>query len=829
MSHISRLSRSLFGYAVERFWWDVRYAARQYRRAPGFAAVAVLTLALGIGVMTAILSMVEGVLLRPLPYRAPQQLVVIWQTDALHHESGAYFNSYREFEVFQQESRSFDRLAALTWATESQSTLWKGQPIDVLALPVSLDFFPLLGESAAMGRTFAQSDTGSGCMLVLADHFWRAKLGAPHDILGQRIHLNESTCEIAGVMPAKFSFYPTAADAWTLITPGSAFETKPWRNLTGVFGRLKPGVSRSQAEAELTTIQSHIVQEAPPDLQMMRTLRPDVLDLQSNFTWLTGRNLRKGLWMLLAASGFLLAIAAVNVGGLMLGRSIMRTREVAVRSALGSSRCNLLIQALAECLLLAACGTVSGVALAYGLLAWFRSLNPVELPPGATVAIDGRVLLVTAASGIASCIVFAVLPAWHNAYLNVNEMLKSTGVNGSRAASRSHASQSLVVIQIALSMVLLLAAGTVSVSLWNLTSTALGYRSDHLFTATLRLPETRYSTVEARARVAQQIVEKVSTVHGVESAAVGSDYVPRGLNPLSVEGASTPATPSADVSVQVINASALGTLQIPQLRGRNFDERDQANTQPVAIVNEALVREYFPRTDPLGHAIKLSRVDDPSTSWLTIIGVVGDVKTTTVFQEMGYVEPPAVYRPMTQSAPATLMVMASFTNAPSLLRDIQRQLAGTDPSLVLSEVDALHFRRTAELSQPRFRAALFGGFAALALVLALVGLYGTLSQAIARRRREISIRMALGADRKRILRSVLGEACSMTIAGALLGGVCGALCIRLAQGLFYGLHAGAAWEFAAAVAALLLSTIAAALRPAYRAASTDPIRALRED
>ena len=811
------------------FLRDLRYAARQHNKARGLAAAAVITLALGIGVNTAIFSIIEAVLIRPLPYHDPQQLVVVWQTDQLHRDSGAYFSSYREFEVFQKQSHSFESLAALTWATGPESMLWKGRPVDLLALPASVNFFSMLGQPAAIGRTFAQSDLNSQCTLVLSYRFWQQKLGAPAGIIGQTVNLGKSTCNIIGVMPKNFEFYPIATDAWSLITPASEFARKPWQSMTGAFGRLKPGVSRAAAEAELTALQSEVVQEAPANLSMMRTWTPDVLSLQSNFTWLAGRNLRRGLQLLLAASGLILAIAAVNVGGLLLGRAVTRSRDVAVRSALGSSRARLISLSIAESALIGAGGAVIGVMLAEGLVAWFRSVNPVELPPGATITVDARVLLFAVVSSVVACVLFAMLPTWYRSRLSVNELLKSGGTNLSHSASGARTAQVLVVVQVALSMVLLVGAGLLSISLWKLTETNFGYRTDHLFTATIHLPDVRYADTIARNRFADQFTAALRTTPGVESVAIGSDYVPRGLNLLSVQGRTAADHPSADVAIQDLSPSGFVTLQIPILRGRAFDARDEKDTQSVAIINEALARQYFPNSDPLGHAIKLSRAEDPREPWLTIVGVVGNVKTNSVFQEMGYIEPPAVYRPLAQDAPSSLTVMIAGQNGSSRINRIQHQLSSIDPTLVLSGVDALNAARASQLSQPRFRAALLGGFAALALLLSLVGLYGTLSQLVARRTREISIRMALGADRDRILKSVLRQACAITSAGILVGGVIAALGLRVAYGLIYGIHADGAAEFAGAAAVLLLLTIAVAAAPALRASSIDPVRALRDE
>ena len=805
---------------------QIRYAVRQYSRARSFAAAAILTLALGIGVNTAIFTIVQAVLLRPLPYRDPRQLVVVWQTDALHRASGAYFNSYREFEAFEEQSHSFVGLAALTWATESQGTLWEGHPLDVLALPTSSDFFSLLGVQAAMGRTFVAADQNDGCTLVLSYRFWQRKLSAPVNIVGRSITLGKSSCRIVGVMPKSFQFYPSTTDAWSLITPSGDFARRPWQSMVGIFGRLRPGISRTTAEEELSGIQSRVVQEAPPDLAEMRSWRPDVLTLQSNFTWLAGRNLKRGLWLLFASSGLMLLIAAVNVGGLMLSRAIVRAREFAVRAALGSSSAQLLSLSLAEAVTIGTCSAVTGIAIAETLVAWFRSVNPIELPPGTVISLDARVLLFAMASSIATCALLGMLPAWRRSHMNVNEVLKSGGQMPTAAAVRG--TEVLAVVQIALSMVLLVAAALVSISFWKLTGVDVGYRTHHLFTARIHLPD-RYSDEGSRWRFVDQLDRKLRAFSGVNSSAIGSDFVPRGLNILSVAGQTTSEPPTADVAVQYLTASGFMTLQIPILRGRTFNDADQKDTPPVAVINLALAKRYFGTADPLGHTIKLSQTADPREPWLTIVGVVGNVKTTTVFQEMGYVEPPAVYRPLAQHSSQSLAVMVSALNTPALVTYVQHQLSEIDPTVVLSDVDALNKMRAAELIQPRFRAILLGGFATLALVLSLVGLYGTLSQLVARRTREISIRMALGEDRTRIVIRVLQHASLITGAGVLAGCICAAFGYRFASAMFYGIRAGGAIEVAGCAVVLALLTVAVAAAPAYRAALIDPMRLLRNE
>ncbi len=806
---------------------DLRYGIRQLGRSPGFAIMALLTLALGVGANTAIFSLIEGVLLRPLPYQYPDRLVVVWQTDAVHRDSGAYFNTFREFEGWQENSHSFEKLAALTWATGPRTMLWQAKPIDALTIPASVDFFSMLGAHAGMGRTFSQHDLGSGCTLVLAYHFWQQKLGAPRDILGRSLNLDKSSCTIVGIMPKTFSFYPVATDAWSLITPTGELAQKPWNGMVGAFGLLKPGVTRAVAESELIAIQSQILQEAPSDLRLMRTLSPDVLDLKSNLTWLAGRNLRTGLWMLLGASTVILLLASVNVGSLVLSRSLSRAREMAIRAAIGASRRRLAGQTFLESLVLGFAGTIAGIGVAAGLLAWFRAANPIELPPAATITIDWRVLLFTVLCGITSSIVFGLFPAWRASHTNVNAVLKNASQNQTHTAGARQATQLMVVVQVALSMILLAGAGLLSESLFKLAATDPGYRSDQLFTARIHLPEGHYADVAARSRAVETLQANLVVLPGVNSVGFASDFVPRGLNQISVAG--EPENSASDVATQDVSAAAIQTLQIPLLRGRMFDARDQQDSQPVAVINQALAKEYFGTTDPLGHAIKLSRPDDASKPWLNVVGIVADVKTTTVFQEMGYAEPPAVYRPLSQSAPESLALMIAVNGSPlSLLSEIQQRLSSIDANLILSAIDDLRTEQAAQLSQPRFRSVLLGGFAALAFALTLVGLYGVLSQTVARRSRDIGIRMALGANRDHILRSVLGHACAMTLAGIGIGSAFAAAGIRWIHGMLYGIAGQGAGELAVAATTLLLVSAGAASIPAYRAASIDPVRVLRD-
>ena len=815
--------------SLDSVWRDIHYACRKLRKSPGFAITVIATLALGIGANTAIFSIVDAVLLRPLPYKNADRLVVVWQTDAAHRGVGAWFDPYREFEEWQRGSRSFEKLAAMSWATTGDTMIWRGKPVGLLALPASTNFFSMLGAEAQIGRTFRQADLNNPCTLVLAYPFWQQKLGAPKDIAGQTLTVGPLPCVVVGVMPKQFTFYPQQANAWSLITPTSAFMQKPWDSMTGVFGLLKPGVTRAQAEAELDAMQKRVAPEAPASLSTLASATPIVLSLQDNFTWLAGRNLRRGLWLLSGAVSLILLMACLNVAGLLLGRAMEHAREMAIRTALGSGRARLIRQMLTESLVLALCGTGTGILLALLMLHWFRAVNPVELPPGNVVSLHWQVLLFAALLGVASAIVFGLLPAWQASRVDLNSVLKDNQRGMGASASAQRASQILVVMQIALSLMLFIGAGLLGTSLWRMASTDLGYRTNHVLAARVNLPHERYGDNQAKYRFAAGFSRRVAALPGVDAVAEASSITPAGENPLSVEG--DPGRFSAGgTATQCVSANFFDAMQIPSLHGRVFDTQDRNDTRLVAIVNQALANRYFPHDDPIGHAVKLSRAEDPSQPWLTIIGVVADVKVTTVFQEMGYVEQPTVYRPLTQDAPDSLALMVLTKGNPlGLVGGIEEQLAAMDRGLLLADPGTLKDQQSAVLSQPRFRTVLFGSFAGLALLLAVVGLYGVLTQMVVQRTREMAIRMAVGASRGEVLGRVLRKAIVLAAMGIALGVMGSAIAVRALAGLLYGVRAENTALFVLAALVLTLTTLLASWNPAWRAANIDPMQTLRSE
>lgn len=809
---------------------DVRFGVRVLFRRPAFTILIVVVLALGIGANTAIFTIVDAVLLRPLPYHDSERMVLVWQSSKEHRATGEWFNTYREFQEWQRSSRSFEKLAALTWAVSEKTLAWRGKTESVLAIPASVDFFSMLGVNAAVGRTFEQSDLNEGCAAVLSHAFWQNELGAPADVVGSGIPLDQKDCRVLGIMPKDFSFYPTQTALWTLITPNSEFANDPWGSVTGVFGRLKPGISRAAAEAELSTLEQNILPEAPKDLALPQAV-PVVLNLQSEFTWLAGRNLRTALILLFAAVVFVLLIACVDVANLLLAHSAERQRELAIRASLGAGRTRVIRQLLVESTLLASAGALLGSLFAFAALQLFRARNPIELPPGNPVRLDWQVLAFTAALAIASAILFGLIPAWKATRLDLNEALKGSRANVSQSGTMRRGGSLVIAGEVGLSLVLLAGAGLLIQSLARLAATPLGFRSDHLLTASIRLPKNRYNSPSEKLQFFKRLTEQVGSIPGVQRVSMASSFYLSGSNILAVEGKPfSRAGAPHNIAAETVDDNFLQVMGIPLLQGRGFNTQDRANTAPVALVNQALAARYFPNENVLGQQIKLGLPED-SKPWLTIIGVVGNVKTQTVFQEMGYVEPPAVYRPLTQEPSASMSLLARTNNHdPNMVANpIREKLQALDNQATLANVKTMEERLADLQAQPRFRTILLASFAALALILAALGIYGVLLQSVVRRTKEIGVRMALGATRENVMRMIIGQALRTVLIGLALGLAATLVLARTLTVLLYNVSPANPVTLAAVSAILICVAMLASYLPAHRATTIDPLNALRSE
>ena len=819
---------------VWRFGWldrikqDVTYAVRTFRKAPGFTAVAVFTLALGIGATTATFSVVDSVLLHPLPYPNADRLVVVWERLARNPARPPVFDSYRDFEIWKSGSRSFEQLAPATWATGGHIVTGAGPARNVLAMPVGSDFFPLLGVQAEFGRTFQKDDLERGCTVVLSHRFWSQAFGGQRDVTGGHISLDEDVCTIAGVMPQGFRFYPDAAAMWMLITPDSAIERDPEHANVGVFGRLRPGVSIESALRELEALRRNEVRKDPPGMERSAVVYP----LAEQFAYLTGPSLRLSVLVLFGAVTFVLLIACVNLANLMLVRCLARQRELAVRAALGSGRVRLVRQLLSEALLLSSAGTLAGMALAEGAVHYFRVFNPIEMPPGNPVAVNRVVLGFAAALALLTAVVSGLIPALRASQVDPMDALKVGGRGASLGPRAGTFSRILAAAQVTLSISLLAGAGLLIESVNRLASVPLGFRTDHAFTIPIQLPKWSYTKPVQRTEFYRAALSRAATIPSVESAAFTTSLPLNnsrfGSNTLVTEGRPEPA-PSAppDVAELSITPGYFRVMRVPIKAGRLFDSRDREKSEAVAIVNEALIHKYFPNEDPIGKHIGLREPVNDRT-WLTIIGVAGTEKSRNFFREMNWDEIPLVFRPMAQRPPSSAtLVVRTADGQKQIGAAIQREIRALDASVPVGDLETMDEQLSRVLAYPRFRAVVLGTFAGLALLLAGMGLYGVLAQSTAQRTQEFGVRMALGADSRDVLSLVVRQGMILTSAGLAAGLIIAFALTRLLASLLYGVRATDPRIWFGVSFVLLHVALAAICAPAWRAARVNPMVALR--
>jgi putative ABC transport system permease protein len=813
--------------SVRRFVGDVRFGLRLCARTPVLTATVVLSLALGIGATTAVFSVVQAVLARPLPFAEPDRLVAIWDRHVREPGMAKVFASFQDFDTWSRHSGSFERMAALTWATGEQILTGKGPARVVLAIPTTDGMFPLLGVRAALGRTFQPDDRRRGCAVVVAHHFWRDTLGGRPDAVGDSLTLDERACTIVGVMPPDFRFLPAATDMWRLIPQQPDPVRDGLANGVGVFGRLRPGIDREAAQAELMALHAR----AGNDEMHQRSFGPSVNELQQELTWLAGRNLRFTLIVLFLAVGAVLLIACINVANLLLSRSSARQREFAVRAALGSGRVRLLRQLLTEGLLLATAGAALGTLIATGGVHAFRAADPVELPVGAQVTLDLPVFAFAASLAVLTALGFGLAPAWCAARADVTALLKSGGRGSTAQPMSGRLGKVLVIAEVTWSVVLLVGGALMIESVGRLGNTPLGFDRRDLTTLDVRLPASRYGSPASRASFYEQLLKDVQHLPGSAGSALATGFLRgRGGNVLAVRGRPQPSPDAAapDVAHESISADYFHVMAVPLLAGRWFDAGDRDRTEPVAIVNEALARKYFAAEPVVGRYVRYG--SDPEAPWLRIVGVAGNQKTTNVNQEMNWVERPFLFRPIQQTAPsqATLIVRAP-ASVGDLGRAVPALIAALDRDVPVSDLQTVESRIARTMAYPAFRARLLGGFAAVALLLAVAGLYGVLSQQVAQRTQEIGIRVALGAQRSAVFALVAKQGAFLAGSG-LAAGLAVALWFgRFLGSLLYGIRPTDPALLALVSVVLASAAVVASWLPARRALRIDPIIALRQD
>ncbi len=803
---------------------DLRYACRMLAKSPGLTLVAGLMLALGIGASTTVFSVLDGTLLRPLPYRDPERLVVIWDRMTRGKETAPFFASYADFDQYERYATSFSSVSAATWAWGAARVWTDGKRArGILAVPATVSFFQTLGVNAALGRTFNGADERLPCAVVLSHQFWQEKLMAKSDVVDTALTIDAQPCTVVGVMPPAFSFYPRQTQLWILA--GSNLKPAREKLIVGTFARLKPGVTLVQAQSEIEGLHRVLHEHDAEE----RYRAPATFYLQDEFTFLASRTLRQTIALAAGAVLFVLLIACLNVANLLLGRSFTRERELAVRAAMGSGKARLVRQLLTESLALASLGATGGVAIALGAIAYFNYANPVELPVGSQVSINLPVLVFSGTLTLATVLIFGLLPAVKASQLDVNVALKAAGRSAAQQYSRQHLARTLVTAEVALSVVLLASAGLLAMSLYRMENASLGFNPHDLRFTNVHLPADRYPDTAAKVLFYQTLLDRLHESLPGEKLALGSalPLYGGGGDVLEIDEKLTKSRmETGDAGGISITPGFFSALETPLLQGRDFDERDQAAGDPVAIVNQMLAREYFPGENALGKRVRLRNEAHPNP-WATIVGIVGDTKHGTLMHEMAWQANPTVYRPLPQAPTEQLSLLVRKRDG---VRKVEAALAATDNQIPHGDdLESIESDLSRLLSFARFRATLIGVFALTAILLAAVGVHGVLAQLVSQRTAEFGVRLAIGAMPRDLFLLVARQG-----GGPILGG------LALGLGTTFGIAnwmASLLYEIRPADPrvlggiVLLLGCVAAAaiMLPARRAAQVDPAIALRNE
>ena len=845
------VTRSMWGYAwFESLAQDLKYAARTMRKTPGFSAVAILTLALGIGANTAIFSVIDAALLRPLPFSDSGRLVSVLAT-----KNGASIGggpSPMDIRDIAAASHSFESLVVYDhWRKNVSGVFGSQQPEEMVVGLVPGRYFELLRIRPIMGRLFTEEENqeGKNYVAAIGNNFWKTRFGADPGVLGRTVRINGENYVIVAVMPDVIPAWMDQTAAPISIWTPFAFNdlwTEAARDARGdsVLGRLKEGVSYDQARTELGTLAAILAREHPVDQGISATAEP-LVDMRAG-------PVRPVLLMLAGAVGMVLLIACSNLAGLLLARNSVRYREIAVRAALGAGRGRLLRQLLMETLLLSLCGGVVGMLLSSvasaallrmytdSALPYTGSFN--SLPQFWSAGVDVRVLLFTLGISIATAVVFGLAPAFAGTRVSLMDTLKEGGRGGAIGAGRQRFRRILVIAEMALSLVLVVAAGLLVQSVIRLQRQNPGFRPDHLLKAHLFLPSARFPNPAAITRFCDEFGRRVRALPGVLDASVTTIFPPyiRWYQMVSING--RPVSRLADVPSArfgVVDAPYLRVLGMKLVAGRDFAETDTATSMPVAVVNEEFVRQFFPAENPIGRQIHLGPppglVPSPrgdagsSTGSITLVGVVGN------FLNAGMSRPPspqiiALFRqqPELNYGFKEIVVRTSIDPA-SIAPAVAQQLRSLDPDIPLGEVQTMPGHLSSYTLDARFTTVLLGLFAGLGTILAVIGAYGVVSYLVAQRTHELGVRIALGADAHRILWLVVRQGLSMGLAGIGLG-LAGSLAMRqfLAR-LLYGVSGTDSWTLAGASLLLLLVVTTASAVPGRRAMRIDPVKALRNE
>jgi predicted permease len=828
----------------DNFWQDIRYAARMLHKSPGFTAIAILTIALGIGATTAIFSVVDATLLRPLPYPHPEQLVTI--EDDLPgvgaRDVGISVPEWHDFQrsgIFQYVSPIGGGDVNLTGSSE---------PARIRLLTIPANYFALLDVKPQLGRSFDPEDQTPGFNLevLISDGLWKRAFGSDPHILGKSVRLDNDLYNVVGVMPPGFhdpgaTVEESNIDVWAAAGFAGPPAPPPQRNLRilpEAIARIKPGLTIESAQSQLDALVASLQKEYPDDYPLQSAWTVRLVPLTESVVG----NVRQSLILLLGAVGLVLLIGCVNVANLLLARASARGREMAVRQVLGAARSRLIRQLLTESVLLSFLGGIVGLAILFCAKGFLLRIMPENLPRLNEVSINWAVLLFALAASLVAGMSFGLAPALHAGRVDLIPRLKQEARGSTGSGEQARTRRVLMVTEFALSLVLMIAAGLLLRSFWDLLNVRPGFNPQSVMAVRTWLPVPNdpdtdiYSTPAQEAPFVREILRRGRTLPGVEEIAVGdTSAVPLGhgrneLNPyaLILEGRENQSDQPPLVNATRVTPSYFHLIGMTLRRGRSLSELDDENAPAVAVVNEAFVRTYWPNDDAVGKHLKLNnaRGTTMNRSWTTVVGVIADARTESLAESSG----PQIYLSLYQRNPKDLAIfLRGHLDCAATPVKLREQVQSINPELPVFGAQMLNDRVTASLSERRFSLEMVGLFALTALLLAGLGIYGVISYIVSERTHEIGIRLALGAQSRNILRMVLRQGLLLAIAGAAVGLICALIVSHLMAGLLYGVRPTDPVTFAGVALLLICVALLACYIPARRAIRVDPLVALRHD
>jgi predicted permease len=806
---------------------DVRYAMRSLKRSPSFALIAVLTLGLGIGATTAIFTVVNAVVLRPLPFEDPDRLFLIWERneiDGVDRDSPSPPN----FLDWREAATSFTAMAA--WNDGSLTMTGTDRPEVLTAIGATSNFFEVFGVRPILGRTFAEGEDagGGGRVAVLGYGAWQRIFAASSGVLGQAIILDGQPHEVIGVMPPEFRVPRSNIDVWV---PSDYTNQHRQSRYLSVIARLRPGVTETGAEAEMQAIGDRLRVQYP---EANHGFTPYLVSVQDQLVGRAGA----ALVIVFAAVGFVLLLACTNVANLVLGRSAAREAEIAVRASLGAGRGRLRMQFLTENALLGVLGGILGIAIAWGGVGLFLQLAPSALPRIEEVSVDGRVLAFALGTAVMTGLLLGLAPAARAAGARLTDVLREGGLRGTGSRKSELTRRILVISEVALSLVLLIGAGLAVRSLMRLRSVDPGFATQQVYVARVNLGGPAYGAGRPlpesnalKVNYFRDLLERLHAIPGVRSAGVTSTLplTPAGIDfNLAYHAEGHPLLPEGQApqtDYRIASPGYFEAMDIPLVRGRTFNDFDRDGSQRVVMLNESLAERLWPGENPIGKRITIYYVNN--VDW-EVVGMVGDTR----HQSLSAAPPAQMFVPLAQAEVLfgyMTVVVRTQGNIAGLVDRMRDAATAIDPNEPLYDFATIETLLAEATELDRVAAFVFGLFAVLALVLSAAGIYGVISYQVARRTREIGVRMALGATRRKVVSGVVGEAAVLASVGVALGLGGAALATRVASGFLYDISARDPLTFVTVSALLLMVAMVAALVPAVRAASIDPLRALRSD